>query len=741
MYSLVRYAYRKFTEKSNSPQGQQLQKTKPLCRHQLRPDQEAAAKNAPAAERAALQQPDQLVISPAAEPKTTAVPQTEPMVATQPCAICKQQKHNARVYRWKLILGLAMPFWLTSLDLTVVATALPFIASHFDKLNQLNWIVTAYTLTSTAFIPTFGQLSDVFGRHVVLQVSILFMLVGSTLCAAAQTWGMLLLGRALQGTSTAGISTITLVILADKVSLKDNAKNNTIFVMVSGIGYSVGPVIGGYLTNSNWRYCFVISIPVGFFSFFITIPCWRFGVLVYEQSSDIDMLATQIAFVSHFIIFFLLRNELLEGTYFRKGARRSAILPALATVDIFGTILFIFGVGLIILATAWGGSTYPWTSAHVLAPLIIGAVCFISFFVYEYFLEPGRLFSRIFPSHVAMLPYSFFSRWDTLNLAILQFAAGAGIYFTLVEDYLPSKAGVQLLYYIPGLGGGVYTAMFFCNVWPAQTFLPLTLGSVEETVGFAVLTWAVSTRNVHVVNGMMVLAGAGTGSRLMPSALHMAGVWPEHIAPAMSLMRFALPFGGTLGLSIMGSVFNNKFAVVTDQLQANGLQNAGYNSHDTNSLNAITDLPQAVQDIVRAAAKDAVMWAFISIMPILGISLFTSFFLGNVWIKRKKGKAEPGDGHKQPKSSEHQENPLHSEKNENGLNNDDDEDDEAPNESDVIYVPYLYALFKGNLDSYKHTSKPLSQKAKERQAQALRDELELRQRPKARPDKNGGGEV
>jgi hypothetical protein len=289
-----------------------------------------------------------------------------------------------------------------------------------------------------------------------------------------------------------------------------------------------------------------------------------------------------------------------------------------------------------------------------------------------------------------------------------------GIYFTLVEDYLPSKAGVQLLYYIPGLGGssaiiinfafnsltgsdvgGVYTAMFICNVWPAQTYFPLTIGSVEETVGFAVLTWAVSTRNVHVVNGMMVLAGAGTGSRLMPSALHMAGVWPEHIAPAMSLMRFALPFGGTLGLTIMGSVFNNKFAMVTDQLQANGLQNSGYNSHDTNSLNAITDLPQAVQDIVRAAAKDAVMWAFISIMPILGISLFTSFFLGNVWIKRKKGKAEPGDGHKQPKSSEHQEDPLHSEKNENGLNNDDDElDDEAPNESDVIYVPYLYALFK-----------------------------------------------
>jgi hypothetical protein len=120
-----------------------------------------------------------------------------------------------------------------------------------------------------------------------------------------------------------------------------------------------------------------------------------------------------------------LRKELLEGTYFRKGARRSGILPALETIDIFGAFLFIFGTGLIILATAWGGSTYPWTSAHVLAPLIIGAICFVLFFVYEYFLEPGRLFSRIFPRQVAMLPYSLFSRSDTLLLAIIQFSAGA----------------------------------------------------------------------------------------------------------------------------------------------------------------------------------------------------------------------------------------------------------------------------------------------------------------------------
>lgn len=88
--------------------------------------------------------------------------------------------------------------------------------------------------------------------------------------------------------------------------------------------------------------------------------------------------------------------------------------------------MFIFGVGLIILGTSWGGSTYPWTSAQVLAPIVVGGVCFILFFVYEYFLEPGRLVSRMFPKQVAMLPYSLFSRMDTLLIAILQFAAGAG---------------------------------------------------------------------------------------------------------------------------------------------------------------------------------------------------------------------------------------------------------------------------------------------------------------------------
>ncbi|KAH8431739.1 putative MFS multidrug transporter [Aspergillus melleus] len=165
------------------------------------------------------------------------------------CRQCEEQRRRERIYSWKLIGGLCLPYTLATLDLTIVATAVPSIASHFDKFDELNWIITSFTLTSTTFIPVFGQLADVFGRHAVLQLALFLMLIGSVLCAAAQTWGMLLLGRALQGASSAGLMNIIMIILADRVSLRVTAKNNSLFTMVGGVGYAVGPVIGGYLTD------------------------------------------------------------------------------------------------------------------------------------------------------------------------------------------------------------------------------------------------------------------------------------------------------------------------------------------------------------------------------------------------------------------------------------------------------------------------------------------------------------
>ncbi|KAH1495438.1 hypothetical protein KXW88_004958 [Aspergillus fumigatus] len=643
MFAATKYIYNK-TRTGPKSGGE----TEPLCQHRLQSSQPApAADDGLSTERTSIKTEDQHIL-----PQSAPGPEGD-----SKCHLCQQQYRHDRIYRWKLICGLTLPYILSTLDLTIVATAVPSIASHFHKFDELNWIVTAFTLTSTTFIPIFGQLADVFGRHAVLQLAMFLMLVGSTLCAAAQSWGMLLLGRALQGTSSAGIMNIIMIVLADRVSLRENARNNSIFVFVGGLGYAVGPVVGGYLTDGNWRYCFLVPIP--------------------------------IAFISHIVIFVLLRNELVEGTVFQKGSRLSALLPALATLDIVGAVLFIFGVGLIILGTAWGGSTYPWSSPEVLVPLIVGGVCFALFFVYEYFLEPDRLFARMFPKQVPMLPYSMFARRDTIWLAVLEFSSGAamysvfyfiGIYFTLVEAYPASRAGINLLYYIPGLGAGVYIAVFLCNVYPAQTFFTINTGTVAETAGFALLIWAISTQNTALINGMMVLAGAGTGLRLMPVTLHTAGVWPEKIAPAMSLMRFALPFGGTLGLTIMGSVFNN---FLSSKSSASG-DMARLDVHDGASLEYIAGLPGPEQEAMRTAGKEAIMWAFIAIMPVIGLSLATGLVLGNVWIKPERLRQRQRQQQVETRS---------------------DGADESGH-SEVIYAPYLWALLTGNVTTHKHTNKP-----------------------------------
>lgn len=133
------------------------------------------------------------------------------------------------------------------------------LASLIDKLTQFNWIVTAFTLTSTSTILVYGQVFDVFGRHSVIQASISFILVGSVLGAAAQVWPMLLLGRAFQGLGFAGLGIVTKLILSDKVSLRENSVNNTIFALLNGLSVGVGPVIGGYLTKVYS--CALIQIP------------------------------------------------------------------------------------------------------------------------------------------------------------------------------------------------------------------------------------------------------------------------------------------------------------------------------------------------------------------------------------------------------------------------------------------------------------------------------------------------
>jgi hypothetical protein len=353
-----------------------------------------------------------------------------------------------------------------------------------------------------------------------------------------------------------------------------------------------------------------------------------------------------IAILSHVTVFFVLRNELVKAQPYRREdadgkvtmIEKPTLLAKLSIIDYGGMVLFFFGTGLIVLAVTWGGATYPWGSSAVLVPLIVGGMMFFSFFIYEYLMVPGHTLSHILPSQEPMIPLSIFHSKDMGLLAYLNFSTGmamfsvfyfVGIWFTIVQKYDSGKAGTQLLFYTPGLGVGTYLAMFLCNKWPKETFWPLFFGSTLEPLGVGMLTWALSRGRINVVDGMLGFAGVGTGLRIMPGLLHAVGLRSRSKARGLAVMSFAQVFGGTVGIAIMGSVFNNKLSQYVTGL-------AHIDPHNTSSVSKINALPSAVQAQVRSVVNDAVFWAYIAILPFLGLAGVLVFLLGNVKITDQK---------------------------------------------------------------------------------------------------------
>jgi MFS family permease len=102
-----------------------------------------------------------------------------------------------------IIGGLMTGMLLAALDQSIVGTALPRIVSDLGGLNHLAWVVTAYLLTSTAVTPLWGKISDLYGRRIIFQVTIVIFLIGSALCGLAQNMPQLIAFRAIKGLGVA----------------------------------------------------------------------------------------------------------------------------------------------------------------------------------------------------------------------------------------------------------------------------------------------------------------------------------------------------------------------------------------------------------------------------------------------------------------------------------------------------------------------------------------------------------
>src|SRR5262249_35518642 len=169
-------------------------------------------------------------------------------------------------HRWRILAVVATAFFMTILDVSIVNVALPSIAKdlHFSRDN-LQWVITAYAIAFGGFLLLGGRAADLLGRRRVFLVGVVIFTTASLVCGLAQSEGMLIASRAVQGFGGAIISPAALSIVT--TTFEEGAERNKalgVWGALGGSGAAVGVLLGGILTDYlSWRWIFFVNVPVG----------------------------------------------------------------------------------------------------------------------------------------------------------------------------------------------------------------------------------------------------------------------------------------------------------------------------------------------------------------------------------------------------------------------------------------------------------------------------------------------
>src|SRR5881398_897743 len=150
------------------------------------------------------------------------------------------------------------------LDQTILATALPTIASDLGRLTDVSWVVTAYVVAAAATTPLWGKLGDRHGRKRLLELSLGLFLVASAACGLANDLTFLVVARSVQGAAAGGLMSLAMAAVGDLVSPRERGRYQGYIAATFAIATVAGPLLGGLLVDGpGWRWVFYVNLPLG----------------------------------------------------------------------------------------------------------------------------------------------------------------------------------------------------------------------------------------------------------------------------------------------------------------------------------------------------------------------------------------------------------------------------------------------------------------------------------------------
>ncbi|MCJ1474940.1 hypothetical protein MMC13_003600 [Lambiella insularis] len=418
-----------------------------------------------------------------------------------------------------IVLALVVTIFIVSLDLTIIATAIPRITDEFHSLDQVGWYGSAFFLTMASFQSTWGKAYKYFPLKTGFLMAIFIFEVGSLMCGVAQNSITLIVGRAIAGVGGAGIASGCYTIVAFSVPPARRPAFTGILGATYGVASVIGPLLGGVFTDkATWRWCFYINLPVG-------------GAAAA-------------------IIFLTFRTPAAA-----KPAQ-ATLLEKVLQMDPIGTSTIMAAVICYLLALEWGGVTKTWRDSSVIGTLVGFVLLLVVFGVNEWFQgDRALLQGRLLKKRIVLVGSMY-----TISLAGAFFALlyYLPIYFQVVSGVSPSQSGVRNLPLV--ISVSLFTIISGNLISIFGHYVPLMIAaSVLSTIGAGLIfTLGVGSPSSHWI-GYQAITGMGMGLGLqIPVIAAQASVEPADISTATAVVLFFQTIGGSFFVSAGQSAFVNE---------------------------------------------------------------------------------------------------------------------------------------------------------------------------------------
>ena len=486
--------------------------------------------------------------------------------------------------------GLMLGSLIASLNMTLVAPALPTIVAELGGIADYSWIPISAMLASTIVVPVAGKLSDIYGRKPLYMTGIVVFAVGSALSGIAPNFWFLVFARFVQGAGMGFIMPLSQAIIGDIISPRERGKYQGMMGASFGVASIIGPAAGGFITQHfTWRWLFFINIP--------------FAVLTLVV----------VAFYMH------VPNE-------RKKHE----------IDVWGSVTLSIGITCALLATVWGGAQYAWSSWQIVGLYSAAAVLLAAFAWVETRAAEPVLPLRLWKSSVFT-----FSNIAGMGVAMSMFGA---IFFlpVFVQGVIGNSVTNSGAILVPML-----VAMIVTSIGSGQYIsrtghykMPLLIGLAVMGAGFYMLSmFDVHTNNQTAIEAM-VLIGLGLGVTMQTYTLIVQNsVSRQDMAVATSATQLSRSIGAAVGLAILGTILTQGMttsmakylpAAALQKFQASGSSTAGAVFDPTQ----LVRLPPAIAAGIRHGLADALHPVFTAGLPIIAIAFIATLLIKELPLRQ-----------------------------------------------------------------------------------------------------------